>query len=322
MDFRAVFRLDSTGVDPAIEVRMVGVVDGDAVFLPQQATGQKRFGRRESSLSAASAKARLRCSIGLSLYSVFIYRFLGGRLPAYHPARIAGIGNDIVAIPEQPFGLPAGPGVELRAVDVAILRHSMHYLPIQSGVYLGKTGTQRGWIFPLVGKAGQVALFSDFEQLHDIAVRLREVQVVLPDKRTKATGIDPQRLALQQPVSVQDAGIEVCLFPPDEGAAQRREHPVLPTGQLPERVVAPKTISLHVSERLPVGFEVMVGNVLQIFLHIQLSETRSVEQQDAASGTQRLHRRTGKRVLFLFLTVGESCVDDFLTRMNALCSIA
>lgn len=66
----------------------------------------------------------------------------------------------------------------------------------------------------------------------------------------------------------------------------------------------------------------MVGNVLQIFLHIQLSETRSVEQQDAASGAQRLHRRTGKRVLFLFLTVGESCVDDFLTRMNALCSIA
>ena len=54
MDFRAVFRLDSTGVDPAIEVRMVGVVDGDAVFLPQQAIVQKRFGRRESSLSASS----------------------------------------------------------------------------------------------------------------------------------------------------------------------------------------------------------------------------------------------------------------------------
>ena len=42
MDFRAVFRFDPTGIDPAIELRMVGFVDGDAVFLPQQATGQSR----------------------------------------------------------------------------------------------------------------------------------------------------------------------------------------------------------------------------------------------------------------------------------------
>ena len=97
---------------------------------------------------------------------------------------------------------------------------------------------------------------------------------------------------------------------------------MLPAGQLPKRAVAPKTIALQLSERLPVGFEVIVGNVLQIFLHIQLSEARPVEQQNAAPSGQSLHRRTGERVLFLFLTVGESCVDDFLSRVYTLRSIA
>ena len=66
----------------------------------------------------------------------------------------------------------------------------MHYLPMQSGVYLGKTGTQRGWIFPLVGKAGYIALFPDPEQPHDIAVKIRNAQTVTIGKCGKTLGVD------------------------------------------------------------------------------------------------------------------------------------
>ena len=42
MDFTTVFRLYPAGIDPAIELRMIGMMDRDTVFLPQQATGQGR----------------------------------------------------------------------------------------------------------------------------------------------------------------------------------------------------------------------------------------------------------------------------------------
>lgn len=35
-----VFRFYPCGIDPAIELRMVGMMDRDTVFLPQQAPGQ------------------------------------------------------------------------------------------------------------------------------------------------------------------------------------------------------------------------------------------------------------------------------------------